>query len=168
MKKRFYFEVMYGDADGYDDFTHITENEAEINFLTFFLSKYDEDLFQFYNRPDLLKYNETYNNNEEQLVAIVNEMAILGNEVIKQDDDWVGFGIIDNAVNKYNAHGLLEEIICFVGNWFDWNMYHSGMDCYGCPQSYAIDDITGCEEITREGAIKMFKEKLGINVVFTD
>lgn len=36
MKKRFELEVMYGDADAYETIRHITENENEIRFLTYF------------------------------------------------------------------------------------------------------------------------------------
>lgn len=163
MKKRFELEVMYGDADGYETFKHITDNENEINFLTYFLKNYTEDLFDFYNRPDLLHYNETFANNEEKLIEIINKLNSLANKVCNED-----VPSLSKDADKKEIHEALSEIINFVSDYFGWSMYHVGMDYDGSPYGYKIEDITGCTEMTKKQVIKMVKKKLGMNIVITD
>lgn len=163
MKKCFTLKVMYGDADGYDTFKYITENENEINFLTYFLENYTEDLFHFYDRPDLLRYNKTFKNNEEKLIEIVNNLNALSNKVCNED-----IPPLSEDAFKEEIHDELSEIISFVSNYFDWCMYHAGMDYAGCPDGYNIEDITGCTEMTKQEVIELIKEKLSMDIVITD
>lgn len=163
MKKRFKLKVMYGDADGYETFKYITENENEINFLTYFLENYTKDLFDFYDRPDLLHYNETFRNNEEKLIETVNNLNDLANKVCNED-----VPLLSKNTDKEEIHETLSEIINFVSDYFGWCMYHAGMDYNGNPRSYKIEDITGCTEMTRQQVITMVKEKLDMDIVITD
>ena len=163
MKKRFTLKVMYGDADGYDTFSHITENEDEINFLTYFLENYTKDLFHFYDRPDLLRCNKTFKNNEEKLIEIVNNLTDLSNKICNEDIP----PLLEDAF-KEEIHEDLSETINFVSDYFGWSMYHSGMDYYGSPKGYNIEDITGCTEMTKQEVINLVKEKLNMAIVITD
>lgn len=167
MKKRFTLKVMYGDADEYDTFSYITEDEDESKFITYFLENYNRDLFYFYDRPDLLKYNKTFKGNEEKLIHIINQMILLANPICEKEE--LGkFDIISDDAFKEEIHRTLSEIIAFVGDMFDFCMYHAGMDYNGCPQNYKIEDITGCVEMTKNQVIKMVKEKIGIDIIFID
>lgn len=163
MKKRFTLEVMYGDADGYDTFSCITENEDEINFLTYFLENYTEDLFYFYNRPDLLRYNKTFKNNENELIKIVDNLNSLADKVCGESTP-----SLPEDAEKEEIHDTLSKIINFISDYFDWCMYHAGMDYYGNPQNYKIEDISDCIVMTKKETISLMKEKLGMNVVFED
>lgn len=167
MKKRFTFEVMYGDADGYDTFKHITERQDEIDFLTYFLENYNRDVFHFYNRPDLLKYNSKFKNNEEELISVVNNMVKLAN-IICEKEDYGKIKMVEEDAFKEEIHESLAQVISFVNNWFDWWAYHAGMDYAGCPDGYNIEDITGCTEMTKQEVIELVKEKLNMNIVITD
>lgn len=163
MKKRFIFKVMYGDADGYETFKYITDNEDEINFLTYFLENYTEDLFDFYDRPDLLHYNKTFKNDEESLIEIVNNFISLENKFKDKESK-----LLSEYASKEEIHEALSEVIWVINEYIGWFMYHSGMDYNGCPESYEIEDITDCVEMTKKEVIEMMKDKLGINVVITD
>ena len=161
MKKRFTLDVMYGDADGYETFTHITEDEDEINFLTYFLENYTEDLYRFYDRPDLLHYNKTFKDNIDELIKIVNNLNSFADKVYGKSTP-----SLPEHADSEEIHDVLSKVINFISNHFDWYMYH--MDYYGSPECYEIEDITGCLVMTKEEAIALIKEKLGINIVFED
>lgn len=163
MKKRFMLDVMYGDADGYETFYYITQNENEINFLTYFLKNYTEDLSFFYRRPSLLYLNKTFKNNEEELIKIVNNFKSLADKVLNE----VTQPLTEEALVD-DIYKALSEIIDFVSDYFGWYLYHSGMNYHGKPQNYKIEDITGYIEMTKAEVIAMVKEKLDVNIVIID
>lgn len=169
MKKKFKVKMMYGDSDWFEDLTYITEDKNEINFLTFFLEKYDEDLFLFYVKPDSLKYIEAYKDDKQLLISTINDMATLLNIAVDQSSDYddsekVVLLAADSETEE--IHKLLSEIMGFISLWIGWTMYHMGYNGY--PQTYSIEDISGRTEITKEIAIAILKEKLNMDVIFID
>lgn len=163
MKKWFTLNVMYGDADGDESFDLITEDENEINFLTYFLENYTEDVFNFYERPDLLKYNKAFKDNKAGLTEIVNTFNILKNKI---EDN--GIQPLQENASVDDIHEVLKDTIDFVEDYFGWFMYHSGMDYNGCPVGYTIKDITGYTEMTKEEVTEMIKDKLGMDIIIID
>lgn len=169
MKKKFKVKMRYGDSDWFENLTYITEDENEINFLTFFLEKYDEDLFLFYVKPDSLKYIEAYKDDKQLLISTINDMATLLNIAVDQSsnyDDSEKVVLLAADSETEEIHKLLSEIMGFISLWIGWTMYHVGYNGY--PQTYSIEDISGRTEITKEIAIAILKEKLNMDVIFID
>ena len=163
MKKWFTLDVMYGDADGEESFDFITDDEKEINFLTYFLENYTEDVFDFYESPSLVKYNKAFKDDKTELIKIVNTFNSLKNKI----EDTETHPLQEDA-SVDDIHNVLNGIINFVEDYFDWFMYHAGMDYNGCPVGYSIENITGCTEMTKKEATEMIKDKLGIDIVIID
>lgn len=168
MKIRFVLNVMYGDADGFDTFSYITEDMDEVNFLRCFIENFTQDLAYFYNRPDLLKYNKTFKNNEVELTDIINNLTSLSN-VIQTKKGHQEYSLLDkDEVDENKIYRALDRIINFIEDNFSWYMRDSVSLCLCFPKESEIKDITGFTEITRKDAITIFKEKLNMDVVFID
>lgn len=165
MKKKFTLKVMYGDADGYDTFTYISDFKEEIDFLTYFLENYNEELHGFFERPDLLQYEKDCEKKKEQLISVINKMASLCNDTFC-DDDPNKLIMLTKDSDTEAMEDVLSEIFEVLSDFQGWTLYQ--MDYIGCPVSYKIEDVTGCTELTKEEAVAIFKEKLDMDVVFVD
>lgn len=161
MKKKFTLKVMYGDADGYDTFTYITDCKEIIDFLTYFLENYNNELHRFFERPDLLEDEKK----KERLISVINKMAALCNDTFC-DDDPNKLVMLSKDANTETMCDVLSEIFEVLSDFQGWTLYQ--MDYIGCPVSYKIEDVTGRTELTKKEAVAIFKEKLDMDVVFVD
>lgn len=163
MKKKFSLELMYGDGDEYKKFEHITENENEIALLSYFFENYNKELYSFYESPSYFFENICDDEQRKNIISTINKLIELSNVLseeqiilIKEDFD------IGRIVN------LFVKVLYFIDEYFGWDMYFWKEEYFGYPSEYLIEDISDKIEITKQEAIKLFKDKLNMDVTIID
>ena len=158
-KKVFSAEIMYGDGDFYDHVSYITEDEKEINFLSYFFECYTDALYEFYVRPDLLKYNDTFCNNRDGLLDTLNQLGTLAKPL--ENKHGYKIELLKESDNTLKMHQLLSDCLNAIQCLCDWNLVY--MEEPGSIEDFSIKDITGQKVLSREEATELFR-KIGINV----
>lgn len=165
MKKKFTLEVMYGDADAEDTFTCISDFKEEIDFLTYFLENFNDELCRFFERPDLLQYEKDCEKKKERLISVINKMAALSNDMYP-DDEPNKLVMLSNDADTETMCDVLSKIFEDLNDFQGWHFYH--MDYFANPISYDIEDISEATVLTRAEAIAILEEKFGTNIVLVD
>ena len=165
MKKKFTLEVMFGDADGKETFTYITECKEIIDFLTDFLENFNNELRRFFEDPYLLECESDYEVKKKRLISVINKMATLCNDTFC-DDDPNKLITLPNDADTETMCDVLSEIFEVLGDFQDWHFYH--MNYFASPISYNIEDISESTVLTRAEAIAILKEKFGTDIILVD
>ena len=158
-KKVFSAELMYGDADFYDHVSYITEDEEEINFITYFFECYIDALYEFYVRPDLLKYNDAFCNNRDGLLYILNQLGTLAKPL--ENKHGYKIELLMESDNTLKMHQLLSDCLDAIQCLCGWDLKY--MEEPGSIENYSIRDITGQKVLSREDAMDLFR-KMGMDV----
>lgn len=163
LKKVFSAEIMYGDADFFDDLSYITEDKKEIDFITYFLENYTDSLFEFYVRPDLLEYNNRFKNDLNGLLTIVNTFGILAKPLEKKHGYKID--LVTDSSDIMKIHQLLSDCIDAIECLCNWTLRN--MNEPGSIENYSIEDITGKKAMTK-AEVTSYLKKMGINIFITD
>lgn len=156
-RKVFTAEIIYGDADTIETVSYITDNPNEIELVTFFLDNYTEDLFEFYTRPDLLKYRDDFLDKRKKYIAIINKLAKLLRNI--KDEYEVEF--VEENSDEKNIHKAFVKCLDFIRYICNWSLQNR--DEPGSIGHYSVKDITGKKVISKEEAVRMLEE-FGENV----
>lgn len=152
MKKRFTLTVSYGKKS--EKFEYTTEDSKEIAFFTYFLKGYSKEMFEFCNSKGRI-----FTANCTQFVDECNELI---DKIC--DETTIPFYKI-SSVELEDVAVALEEIIEFLSDRYGWSMYDVDADCYGCPVSHEIRDVSDSRVMTKGEVENYIKEKLGVDVV---
>lgn len=162
-KKVFSAEIMYGDADFYDQVSYITEDENEINFITYFFECYTTALYEFYVRPDMLKFNDTFCNNRDSLFNIINQLGSLAKPL--ENKHGYEIKLLKKSDDTMKMHHLLSDCLNALQCLCNWNLEY--MEDPGSIKSYSIRDVTGQKILSREDAMNLFR-KMGVDIFIKD
>lgn len=162
-KKVFSAEIMYGDGDFYDYVSYITEDEKEINFLSYFFECYTDALFEFYRRPDMIEYNDTFRNDHDCLLNILNQFGSLA--IPLEDKHGYKIELVKECDDIVRMHRLLSDCLDAIQCLCNWNLEY--MDEPGSIENYSIKDISGQMVLTRQEAMDLFK-KMKMEVFIID
>ncbi|WP_373266164.1 hypothetical protein [Hungatella hathewayi] len=161
-KTIFSAEIMYGDADFFDNISYITEDENEIKFITCFFECYTDALFEFYRRPDMIKYN-TFCDDRDRLLNILNQFGSLA--IPLEDKHGYKIELVKEYDDIIRMHRLLSDCLNAIQCLCNWNLEY--MDEPGSIENYSIKDISGLKVLTRQEAMDLFK-KMGMEVFIID
>lgn len=162
-KKAFSAGIMYGDGDFYDHVSYITEDENEINFITYFFECYTNALYEFYVRPDMLKFNDVFCDNRDGLLDIINQLGSLAKPL--ENKHGYEIKLLKKSDDTMKIHHLLSDCLNALQCLCDWNLEY--MEEPGSIESYSIRDVTGQKILSREEAMDLFR-KMGVDVFIKD
>lgn len=156
-------EVMYGDAVFFDNISYITEDENEIKFITYFFEYYTDALFEFYRRPDMIEYNNTFCNDHDRLLNILNQFGSLA--IPLENKHGYKIELVKECDDIIRMHRLLSDCLDAIQCLCNWNLEY--MDEPGSIENYSIKDISGQKVLTRQEAMDLFK-KMEMEVFIID
>ena len=134
MKKKFCIEVTFNNYRTVKS-NHITSNEIEIDFFTYFVKNYNKDLYNLAKEPEKLLNLKNFEGKKIHYREVLNKMIKLYNkmygentlEEIGEDDDIYGISC------------RLTDILFDMITYFD--IYDDGDENYGFIVKYEIIDI---------------------------
>jgi hypothetical protein len=126
MKQKFTIEINF---DGIVKQTsYITNNEKEINYLSYFFKSYDKNLSILYNCPNVIENHKKREGKCKNFVQVLNKMTKLHNEFVgKENLDYLD----EDEQDVFTLHIILNEHLDFVDDILEGELYNIDDDYYG-------------------------------------